>query len=273
MVAIGISEFTFGYAFLHEQTVKNWDDLRAVPILPSLYEESKKGWDAKLPRRGNDYYFQFKLTDYLYRRNAAHIRSGVYDGPYYRIALYRRNANRQHQRLKALAEKFLNTYYVAPEVCNMEKFNSLFMNREVSDGSRLISLDQCRDIDDSGQHYITFQQGIQSWIEHSDKRFHEHSILGRDIAELYRKSQLRSIDDEYIRGIFDKLKNAVLELEGREEIVYSATNSLQTEDLDPINKLWNYDPSDRPRLEVFNRISHILSTYFGTTMVIVGNDE
>lgn len=34
MVALGISEFTFGYAFLYEQTQRNWQELRAVPILP-----------------------------------------------------------------------------------------------------------------------------------------------------------------------------------------------------------------------------------------------
>jgi hypothetical protein len=36
MVEIGISEFTFGYAFLYEQTQANWGNLKAAPVLPSL---------------------------------------------------------------------------------------------------------------------------------------------------------------------------------------------------------------------------------------------
>ena len=77
MIAVGISEFTFGYAFLYEQTVNNWDELKAAPILPSLYDESKGGWDAHLPLKGTDYYYQFKLTEYLFRRNALYIRRAL----------------------------------------------------------------------------------------------------------------------------------------------------------------------------------------------------
>jgi hypothetical protein len=37
MAVTGVSEFTFGFAFLFEQTTQNWANLRAAPILPSLY--------------------------------------------------------------------------------------------------------------------------------------------------------------------------------------------------------------------------------------------
>ena len=46
MVAIGISEFTFGFAFLYESTMANWNDLVAAPVLPSLQQEQNEGWDA-----------------------------------------------------------------------------------------------------------------------------------------------------------------------------------------------------------------------------------
>ena len=61
MVALGISEFTFGFAVLQEQTRQQWGNLKAVPILPSLRQEEEKGWDAHLPTRGIDYYYQFKM--------------------------------------------------------------------------------------------------------------------------------------------------------------------------------------------------------------------
>ena len=65
MAIIGISEFTFGFAFLYEQTVAKWGRLTAAPILPSLFQEAQDPWDAHLPVSGTDYYFQFKLSDYL----------------------------------------------------------------------------------------------------------------------------------------------------------------------------------------------------------------
>ena len=61
MATIGISEFTFGYAFLYEQTRKNWANLKAAPVLPSLQKEKDEGWDAHLPLQGVDFYYQFKL--------------------------------------------------------------------------------------------------------------------------------------------------------------------------------------------------------------------
>jgi hypothetical protein len=54
MVEIGISEFTFGYAFLYEQTQANSSDLKAALVLPNLQQEKLEGWDARLPLTGTD---------------------------------------------------------------------------------------------------------------------------------------------------------------------------------------------------------------------------
>jgi hypothetical protein len=43
MVEIGISEFTFGYAFLYEQTQANWSDLKAALVLPNLQQVGATG--------------------------------------------------------------------------------------------------------------------------------------------------------------------------------------------------------------------------------------
>ena len=208
------------------------------------------------------------------------IRRGIYDGPYFRIALHHKEKNRQHCRLKALANRFPNTYYVAPEICDIEEFNRLFMSGQITNRARLIPLNQCKDINDSEQHYITFQQGIQSWHEHSEKEFHERSILGMNIIDLYRESEFRNIDDEYIREIFIQLQDIVLEIEDSERMDELVSPTLQIkgdnpiiEGDNPIDELRNYNPVGRPRHEVFDHISYILSTFFGTTMVIVGKDE
>lgn len=52
MATIGISEFSFGYAFLYEQTRANWTTLRAVPVLPSLQQEKDVGWGFQEPEKG-----------------------------------------------------------------------------------------------------------------------------------------------------------------------------------------------------------------------------
>jgi len=167
MVAIGISEFSFGYAFLHEQASIYHNNLRATPILPSLVREAEYGWDARLPLRGTDYYYQFKVSDYLSRSNATFIRDGTYDGPYYRVSLHRNHFNRQHQRLIELSRDNPNTFYVAPEFNNLEQFNSAFLSQTITSQARLFPLTECDEIHDNDQHYITYQENSEDWILHS----------------------------------------------------------------------------------------------------------
>ena len=260
MVALGISEFTFGFAFLHEQTVRNWGNLKVAPVLPSLYKEGNLGWDANLPTQGADYYYQFKLSDYLYRSNASYIRNGIYSDAYYRIALHRTNANRQHCLLKALSDRHPHTYYVAPEVTSPEEFNEHFLKRDVVGGSRLIPLQSCKQILDDHQHYITFQHGNRRFIEHSEPTVREDSVFGRQIANLYEGSRPKysRIDDEYFRQLFRNLKGVMSEAgyddQHKEEIGF-------------------YDPTNRPRHEVVEQTHDLLSTYFGVTLVIAGGDD
>ena len=159
----------FGYAFLYEQTHANWENLTAAPILPSLQQEYEDGWDAHLPLNGTDFYYQFKLSDYLYRPYAKYIKDGTYAEAYYRLAFHKKDNNRQHQRLRLLAQTNTHTYYVAPEFNSIDNFNSAFLQHQITQQSRLIPVSQCEDIDDSNQHYITFQQGTGSWIHTPQK--------------------------------------------------------------------------------------------------------
>jgi hypothetical protein len=188
MAPIGISEFTFGYAFLYEQTRANWRDLRAAPVLPSLQKEQAQGWDAHLPTHATDFYYQFKLSEYLSRRNATFIKDGTYTGPYYRLAFHRKNNNSQHQRLRAHSFANPHTYYVAPEVDSVDDFNSAFLGNHLTSKTRIIPLADCDDVHDDLQHYITFQSGDTTWIQHSEKKKHERSFFGLETERLYRES-------------------------------------------------------------------------------------
>jgi ribosomal protein S16 len=180
MVAIGISEFTFGFAFLHELTKANWSDVTAAPILPSLQEEHDEGWDAKLPLAGTPFFYQFKLVEYLSRSNATYIKNGTYNGPYYRIALHDRDNNRQHRLLWQLGQGNPETFYAAPELNKRSSFNDQFLNQQIVPSSRLIRLSDCEQLADTDgeSHVITFQQNQPAWIFHSEPRRREQSYSG-----------------------------------------------------------------------------------------------
>jgi len=259
----GISEFTFGYAFLFEQTHKNWQGLSAAPVLPSLQKEADEGWDAHLPTNGTDFYYQFKLSDYLWRRNAKYIQDGTYQAPYYRISLHRRENNRQHQRLRSHSHHHVHTYYVAPEFSGLTQFNSSFLARQITDASRLIPVNQCQDITDGDQHYISFQTGDQAWHEHSERRSHEYSETGKTIESLYRKSQeeWKTIDRGFAEHLYDLTSNQV-----REDVeAHRQRDRTVTRLLEP--------PVERSRISYLARVADLLSIFYGVTLVIVGEGQ
>lgn len=265
MGIVGISEFTFGFAFLYEQTTANWGDVKAAPVLPSLQQEQAVGWDAHLPLSGVDYYYQFKISDYLYRGNAKYIDDGTYDLPYYRIALHRKNGNRQHQRLRMHCADNPFTYYVAPEFNALEAFNASFLARQVREESRIIPLNECDDILDGAQHYITFQEGRPGFTQHSAAKRHEHSFFGKELPALYRQSSKNwsPIDRGFAERLFDKTHAVVSRTLEREE-------SELTKRAMP---LLDFAPQAANRREILIRTSEILSTFLGVTLVLVGSTQ
>jgi hypothetical protein len=263
MVTIGISEFTFGYAFLHEQTINHEHDLIAAPILPSLQEEANVGWDARLPTHGTDFYFQFKLSDYLSRSNATFIRNGSYQRSYYRIALHRNNSNRQHQRLKELSINNPNTFYVVPEFNHIDEFNAAFLNRQIISQSRLIPLADCEEIADNQQHYITFQQGDENWILHSEKKMHKKSMFGKNILTIYKESKpsWKTLDKNYAIDLYDKTSEKISKAIDKEDRTIDKKNF----------KLLQFNPQRATKPEILIQTSQILSMFFGVILVLVGN--
>jgi hypothetical protein len=260
-VIVGISEFTFGFAFLYEQTYRKWSDLKAVPILPNLKEEAKLGWDAHLPLNGTDFYYQFKLSDYLWRGNAAFIKDGTYSTPYFRIALHRRDGNRQHGRLKAHAQHHPNTFYVAPEIDELDDFNAAFAAHALTDKSRLITVAECEPAPDADQHYITFQKGHSTWNFHSERRPHATSFEGADIEKVYRATirSWKPVDLRFAEQIFESTRDEALRLAGAEDTLGRLPLLLQPD----------VKPGDI--IGLLSSASLILSVFFGLTLVLVGD--
>jgi hypothetical protein len=266
MAIVGLSEFTFGFGFLYEQTTANWGELKAAPILPSLQQEQDVGWDARLPLQGTDYYYQFKLTDYLERRNAKHIQDGTYDGAYYRFHLHKKNNNRQHQRLREHCTENPFTYYVAPEFNTLDSFNSSFVAKELRERSRLIALADCDDIADGQQHYITFRANDPGFTQHSSPKRHEQTAFGRNLPEVYRSSHQHwaAIDKPFAERLFEKTRDTVTRNLAREERF-----RIRRE----VKLLEDFVPQQASRREILLRAADVLSTFLGVTLVIVGTSQ
>jgi hypothetical protein len=267
MVATGISEFTFGFAFLFEQASHYWGDLRAAPILPNLYQEGNLGWDAHLPRNGTDFYYQFKLTDLLQRHNAKLIRNGTYRGPYFRLPLHRFENNRQHARLKSHADAHPHTYYVAPEFSGKSEFNAFFLERQIVSRSRLIPLEQCDEIDDGNQHYITFQYGIPGFHQCSEPTSHGPSEFGRNLERLYRGSagDWMPIDISFAERLFETTVKSIKSIGRQVEGEKGDDRS--------VSRLLDYRPERSGMVDYLKRTSDLLAIYLGLTLVLVGESS
>jgi hypothetical protein len=265
MAVTGLSEFTFGFAFLFEQTKRDWAGLRAAPILPSLRREADDGWDAHLPSRGTDYYYQFKLSDYLSRGNAKYIRDRTYNAPYYRISLHARDMNAQHRRLRVHSATHVHTYYVAPEFQFLDDFNESFLAEQITENSRLIPVADCDDINDGDQHYLTFCAGDPTWRQHSEPKAHHRSISGKSIEGLYRESEpaWSRLDRDFAHQLLDRT---------RQEI----DNSVRKEDRGvtaPALRLLEAPPENDSRTGLLRHTADLLSVFYGVTLVLVGSPD
>jgi hypothetical protein len=239
---------------------QNWGGLSGYPILPSLQDEAEGGWDARLPANGTDYYYQFKLTDYLHAPNAAFIARGPYSSAYYRVALHRKDRNRQHRRLKTLAQNFPQTYYAAPEIQGRDLFSQLFLDQQITQNTRLIPVKDCDDINDSEQHYITFQNGSAAWKLHSDIKNYERSYTGVDLLYKHEEAlETRKIGRNSGRELYEAHVGVISEVL-QDEATFFDTSIKIIEEI----------PEDLDSSDYFDRLSTLLTSFYGVTLIIVG---
>ena len=267
MAIVGLSEFTFGFGFLYEQTIRNWGTLRVAPVLPSLAQEADDGWDARLPLVGTDFYYQFKLSDYLTRPNSLFHKNGTYATPYYRLAFHRRDNNRQHHRLWEHAQSNPNTFYVAPEFETIDDFNTAFLSGDLAVNSRLIPVADCDDCNDGDQHYITFQRGSPGWIQHSEAKKKERSYEGQAIGALFQGSRQKwkRIDEEFAEAALRRATDSI-------KRTLTAEKGVDKRAVDSVLPLLDLDNVTRSRGAMIRRTAEILSVFVGATMVIVGEE-
>lgn len=260
MVAIGFSEFTFGFAFLHEQANRYLGSLICAPVLPSLREEAGVGYDARLPTRGIDFYYQFKISEYLKRRTATYIQDGTYSGPYYRFWL----DNSQHRTLFCLAQRKQYTFYVAPRISNKKDFDRAYLEKTVTVNSVHIPVHDCGAIRDSKTHCITFGDRGRDWILHSEPKKFQTAIDGKEFVELIQQSKQawRPIDNKFADELLE-------EIVGLAEQTLEWKRSQYKKVIDSLFES-NIAPTFKSKLSLTAEIS---SFFFGANLILVGEGE
>jgi hypothetical protein len=205
--------------------------------------------------------YQFKLSEYLSRANAKYINDGTYTDPYFRLALHRRDNNRQHNRLREHAQTNQRTFYVAPEFTGLTEFNNSFLARQITENSRLIPVKDCDEILDGNQHYITFQLGNPVWREHSEPKLHERSISGKEIERIYHQSsnQWKELNQDFAETLFEK--NA--------ETIRRQIEEEKWKDRSVLNLL-DMPQAAQTRVGYLRQTAGLLSIFYGVTLVLVG---
>ncbi len=266
MVVLGISDSIFGSSFLYEQKLRNRGSLAVVPIIPilKLRPEPTEGWDALLPIRGCDFYYQFKYSCRLERGNAKFIADGTYRGPYYRITLYTRDFNRQHSVLWRHAQSNQHTYYVTLELATIDDFNKASLSNTITEHSRLIPLNECDNYPeyDSEQHYITYQENDPGFLQHSKPSRHEKSYSGMELKRIYDESRKswRPITEEFADEILEQTKEKLSFLTKRERRLLDFLGIVEDVEANI--------PQDRAGKLLLS--AKALLVAFGVTLVIIG---
>jgi hypothetical protein len=279
MQTISFSEFTFGFAFLCEEIARDPDNISHSPILPNLRQETLMvppedsryylgyGYDAFLPKRGANYFYQFKMSEYLQRRDANCVHQS-FSVPCYRFSLYKKGDYLQHERLKQLSERFENTLYVSPAIPNDEEFELALMNRNIISHSVGIELTNCNPVqrNDTQQHYIAFDFDQGVFNKCSDEKTPLHKVITwkkypDDTSDENRKIvPLQEIDHKYFITLYGDLKSIVQKCEE----LYPSKNG------EKVLEYFNFDSEEQRDKEILWRIWKVLAGYFNVTMVLVG---
>ncbi len=244
------SEFSFGFSISHEIQTAVGRSTRSAPVLPSLLDERKLGWDVKFRLQGLSIFLQFKRSDYLQTKRArewAHFRT-----PYYRFPVYRVSESPQHNLLVGLSAKEPHVYYCAPMFHTDAEFNRYFMNHAVLGHSVLISLRALPRILDKGSHHIVYAPSHGLFL--SDATPLDMVIADKRISDLmYNFDRWRSKDPKditltYLQSLWDSL------------ITIIVANDSPPPELEPNSR----NPADLVRA-----LRLVLRTYYGLEWILI----
>lgn len=257
------SEFSYGYAVTEELATQNKAKIVAAPRFPSLYEEGKTGgYDVKLPMAGKPVFLQFKLSDYLERRNAKEFRNGTMSAPYYRMHLRPSRHSDQHQLLLDLENSGESVFYIAPEFHLPAELNQHYLGKRVVVNSAAFAPSAIGPLPDPDDHYIVFEKWKAFGFFCSDepKNIAKTSLEGGLPMAIHAKQpQGRELGEAGLRKISDRMLKI---LEAREPKKLTASNS---RDLPGIRSI----VSNR---SVIEGLGYMCRTFFNTELVVLPSE-
>lgn len=167
----------------------------------------------------------------------------------------------QHFRLRQLSLTFPETFYVAPEMNDLDAFNESFVNSDVVSTSRMIPVIDCDDIYDGDQHHISYQHGDPGWYQHSEAKRHERSFSGSDLDELFLQQRERAneINDVFTKQLWDR------QVETARKII-----SMETPHTTAAQERLLKGPEEPTRNGYLKAVADLTMNFFGATFVIVG---
>lgn len=207
------SETQFVVAFLHN-LFSYYDSLgwRYWFTMPTQIEEYNVGYDARirLDARVQPLYFQFKISEFLSRKNAREYSD--FSGPYYRFKIWPEDRSPQHNSLVDLSKDGSFVAYSAPLFCTEKEFGCY--QNDVLTHSVLVP---CRGLPKNHgneRHFITYAPNCDFGYWHSEEKdisvIHESQLVEK--LNFYKKydniiSYINSIIDSNDMGEFEYYKN------------------------------------------------------------------
>lgn len=262
MPNLGISEFTFSFAFLHEHLNSNWQDIRAVPCLPSLRLENTIGYDANIIENGTIFFYQFKTSKYKIRPSLSDddLADEQYYPPYYKFYLNPSQNYNQHHLLFHLAVDFPDTYYVAPCLNSKYEFSRAFFNYQIMNNSRRVQLGSLEIPEGDRNHFITYRTMVDEPRIWSKKGKPIKMKNYTTIEDFYKSStsRWRLIDHEYFL-----MKLPAIQRIGQKYLNTRFKKSFEKK----MNNLRNSKKIE-PILE---ELAEIMNSYFNINLVLVGD--
>lgn len=190
-----ISEFSFGYCFTVEAVSRF--GVRQAPVFPTQNQEAVDGFDIRLNRPGGlrPVFFQYKRSDYLFRRNALNW-ANLGHSPYYRFSLMARRHSRQHEILLDLESRYPDVYYAAPRFHTYGELDRYYRSGSVYMNSFILKPSGIPPIVDDNAHSISFARTGATFIMNSKpiEGRNEHTFSWEGRSERRMKSEFQDVE-------------------------------------------------------------------------------
>lgn len=163
------SETQFVVAFLHN-LFSYYDELcwGYWFTMPTQIAEYNVGYDAKIQvnRKVQPLYFQFKISEFLSRKNAREYSD--FSGPYYRFKIWPEDRSPQHNNLVDLSKDGSFVAYSAPLFCTEKEFGCY--QNDVLNHSVLVPCRELPKNHGNERHFITYALNCNVGYWHSEQK-------------------------------------------------------------------------------------------------------